>query len=64
MKMIEGRTVFEFTSIEAAKSFALRCDKPMQIVLGTAPMYWVASLADASWLTKKGYEEAPASERS
>jgi hypothetical protein len=61
MKIIEGKTVFEFTGLEAAKSFALRCDKPMQILLGDAPVYWVTSLADSSWLTAKGYEEIPVS---
>jgi hypothetical protein len=34
MKVIEGRTVFEFSSLDAAKDFALRCIKPVQILLG------------------------------
>jgi hypothetical protein len=56
MQVIKGRTVFEFSSLENAKSFAIGCEKPMQIILGDAPFYWVASLADATWLTANGYE--------
>lgn len=56
MKVINDRTVYEFTNVELAKSFTLRCNKPMQILLGDAPFFWVASLGDAEWFVEQGYE--------
>jgi hypothetical protein len=56
MKQINNRCVYEFADLEVARAFSNRCNKPMQIVFGDAPYYWVTSLADAEWLVKKGYE--------
>jgi hypothetical protein len=56
MKIIRDRPVFEFSNLADAKAFALRAAKPMLILLGDAPYYWVASLADAASLAEEGYE--------
>ncbi len=59
MKVINNITVFEFTDEAAARSYAERCNKPMQILLGDHPYYFVASLTDAERLAALGYEFMP-----
>lgn len=56
MRVVEGITVFEFTALDAAQAYSERCIKPMQILLGDCPYYWVASLGDAERLVALGYE--------
>jgi hypothetical protein len=56
MKIISDRAIYEFSNLADAEAFTLRARKPMQILLGNAPYYWVASLADAEWLAEQGYE--------
>jgi len=47
-----------FKNLETAKNFAARAVKPMTVVFGDCPQYWVVTVADAMRLVKQGYEVA------
>jgi len=52
-----------FGSLERARSYAARCEKPMWVVLGDiedtgAAVVWVVCPADAAKLERAGYEIA------
>jgi hypothetical protein len=55
---IEGRRIYfsQFTSLNAAELMTYRAARPMRIIMGDAPFYWVVTPADAQRLVKAGYE--------
>lgn len=64
MKNIPGllNQPYRFQSPFAAYRFAANATKPMSIILGDCPEFWVVSPADAEGLVKMGYEYAPKGE--
>jgi len=57
---INGRRVygFRFRSLELAQSFVNHATKPLRIVLGDHPEFWVVRPVDAERLVRAGYEYA------
>ena len=57
---INGKQVygFRFRSLRLAKSFANRATKPLWIMLGDHPEFWVVRPVDADRLERAGYEYA------
>ncbi len=56
MKRINDCLVYEFRSLENAKSFATKCKKAMLILMGDCPSYFVTTLVDGEKLIRGGYE--------
>jgi hypothetical protein len=51
-------SIFKFTSLAIAKSFAGRAQRKMMIVLGDDEQFWVAPASVAEELVRAGYEYA------
>jgi hypothetical protein len=51
-------TTFRFNRLATARSFTNRCEKLMMIILGDDGLFWVVTPADATRLTRMGYELA------
>ena len=52
------KQIYRFSTLEAAKAFADRCEKIHMIVLGDHDEYWVGLPTITEWLVKNGYAYA------
>lgn len=61
-KTLIKSTMFRFSTLASASSFANRASYPLRVILGDADdergAYWVATPADAARLEHAGYEIA------
>ena len=57
---INGKQIYgyRFRSLGLARNFANRATKPLWIILGDHPEFWVVRPVDADRLERAGYEDA------